>query len=81
MPLKKGTSKKTIGANIGEMVRAFKKTRKIGTRKPKSLAKATKQAVAIAFGKAGKSRVTKKVGGGAVRSVVRRDGRQPTKIY
>lgn len=81
MPLKKGRSKKIIGANIGEVVRAFKKTGKIGTSKPTSLAKATKQAVAIAFGKAGKSRVAKKAGGGGVRSVVRRDGRQPTKIY
>jgi hypothetical protein len=80
MPLKKGSSKKIIGANVGEMVKSFKRTNKLGTSKPKSLAAATKQAVAAAFNKAGKARV-KKAAGGAARSVVRRDGRQPTKIY
>jgi hypothetical protein len=78
MPLKKGRSKKVIGSNIAEMVRSFKKTGKIGTSKPKSVGKATKQAVAIAYSKAGKAR---KSMGGPVRSVVRRDGRTPTKIY
>lgn len=73
MPLKKGSSKKIIGANIGEMVKSFKRTNKLGTSKPKSLAAATKQA--------GKPRIIKKAAGGAARSVVRRDGRQPTKIY
>jgi hypothetical protein len=81
MPLKKGSSKKIIGANIGEMVKSFKRTNKLGTSKPKSLAAATRQAVAAAFKKAGKPRIIKKAAGGAARSVVRRDGRQPTKIY
>jgi hypothetical protein len=80
MPLKKGRSKKVISANIGEMVRKFKKTGSLGTSKPKSIKAAVSQAAAIAYGKAGKSRM-KKAGGGMIRSVVRRDGRTPTKIY
>lgn len=44
MPLKKGSSKKTIGANIGEL---------IGSGYPKD------QAAAIAYDKAGKSRKKK----------------------
>jgi len=56
MPLKKGKSKKAVGANIKELVNKFKKTGKIGTSKPGSKKKAVKQAVAIALRKAGKSR-------------------------
>lgn len=80
MPLKKGRSKKVIGSNIGEMVRKFKKTGKIGTSSPGGMKSAVSQAAAIAYSKAGKAK-TKKSMGGAVRSVVRRDGRTPTKIY
>lgn len=78
MPLKKGRSKKVISSNIAEMVRSFKSTGKIGTSKPKSVGKAAKQAAAIAYSKAGK---TRKSMGGAVRSVIRKDARVPTKIY
>lgn len=60
MPLKKGRSKKTISKNIGTLIRDFKKKGKIGTSKPKSMKAAVKQAVAIAYSKAGKSRRTKK---------------------
>lgn len=60
MPLKKGRSKKTISKNIGTLIRDYKKKGKIGTSKPKSMKAATKQAVAIAYAKAGKSRRTKK---------------------
>jgi len=60
MPLKKGRSRKTIGKNISEMVRKFKKSGKIGNSKPKSKKRAFKQAVAIALSKAGKSRKRKK---------------------
>ncbi len=45
MPLKKGSSKKTISKNIGELIRSGR---------PK------KQAAAIAFSEAGKSRKKKK---------------------
>lgn len=49
MPLKKGSSQKTISTNIGEMVRKFKDTGKIGTSSPGSMRKAQKQAAAIAY--------------------------------
>jgi hypothetical protein len=45
MPLKKGSSKKVVGENIGELIRSGR---------PKA------QAVAIAMSKAGKSRKGKK---------------------
>lgn len=60
MPLKKGKSKKTISANIGTLVGDYKKKGSIGTSKPKSKKEAVKQAVAIAYAKAGKSRKKKK---------------------
>lgn len=56
MPLKKGSSKKTISKNIGELMRSFKKTGKIGTSEPESTKEAQKQAAAIAYSKAGKSK-------------------------
>ena len=59
MPLKKGKSKKTISSNIKEVVKSYEKKGTIGTSKPKSKAKALKQAVAIAYSKAGKSRKKK----------------------
>jgi len=57
MPLAKGKSKKTISGNIGEMVRSYKESGKIGTSRPASVRKAVKQAAAIAYSKAGKSRM------------------------
>jgi hypothetical protein len=56
MPLKSGKSKKTISANIGEMVGKYKETGKIGSSKPKSMKAVVKQASAAAYAKAGKSR-------------------------
>ena len=56
MPLKKGSSKKTIQKNISELIKSYKKTGKIGSSKPKSLKKAREQAVAIAYSSAGKSK-------------------------
>jgi hypothetical protein len=60
MPLKRGSSQKTISTNIGEMVRGFKESGKIGTSKPKSKRAAMRQAAAIAYRKAGKSRMGKR---------------------
>ena len=47
MPLKRGKSQKVVSGNIGEMVRSYSKTGKIGASKPKSKDKAIKQATAI----------------------------------
>lgn len=78
MPLKKGSSQKTISSNVGEMVRKYKKTGSIGTSKPSSKKKAVKQAVAIALSTAGKSKKMAK--GGTVRYVKRKDADNLTKI-
>lgn len=59
MPLKSGKSQETVGKNIKELERSYKKTGKIGTSKPKSKKAAHKQAVAIALNKAGKSKKLK----------------------
>lgn len=56
MPLKKGSSKKTISKNIETEMKKFKKTGKVGTSKPASKEKAVKQAAAIAYSKAGKKK-------------------------
>ena len=90
MPLKKGSSQKTISKNIGTLVRDFKETGKIGTSKPKSKSAAVKQAAAIAYDKAGKTKkmakggdVIKKASGvqGPSMIVKKKDGNRPVKIY
>ncbi len=90
MPLKKGSSQKTISANIGEIVRDYKKDGMIGTSKPKSKVAAVKQAAAIAYEKAGKAKkmakggdVIKKAKGvqGPSMIVKKKDGNRPVKIY
>jgi hypothetical protein len=85
MPLKRGSSQKTISKNIGEIVRDYKKDGAIGTSKPRNKAAAVKQAVAIAYSTAGK---TKKAKGGEAKKpqgpamiVKKRDGNRPVKIY
>lgn len=90
MPLKKGSSQKTISKNIGTLVRDFKDTGKIGTSKPKSKTAAVKQAAAIAYDKAGKAKKMAK-GGDAIKTppgtqgpfmtVKKKDGNRPVKIY
>jgi hypothetical protein len=60
MPLKRGSSKKTVVGNISELIKAYKGSGKIGTTKPKSLAHARKIASAIAYSKAGiKKKITR----------------------
>ncbi len=56
MPLKKGSSKKTVSHNIKEMVDSWEHSGKIGNSHPESKKKAVKQAVAISLKKAGKSK-------------------------
>ena len=57
MPLKSGSSKKTISSNISEILSANKGSKKIGsTKKAMSKPEKVKQAVAIAYAKAGKSK-------------------------
>ncbi len=56
MPLLKGRSQKTVGANVKKLVHEYEDTGAIGTSHPGSKKKAVKQAVAIALTKAGKSR-------------------------
>lgn len=56
MPLKKGKSNKTVSKNVKELVDTYKKKGKIGTSHPKSKKAAIKQAVAISYAKAGRSK-------------------------
>jgi hypothetical protein len=52
MPLRKGSSRKTVSSNIKTLVHDYEKSGAIGTSKPASRKKAIKQAVAIALDKA-----------------------------
>ena len=58
MPLGKGSSQSVVSSNIKTLVDDWKKDGSIGTSHPSTKKKAIKQAVAIALGKAGKSRKT-----------------------
>jgi hypothetical protein len=58
MPLRKGSSQSVVSSNIKTLVDDWKKDGSIGTSHPPTKKKAIKQAVAIALGKAGKSRNT-----------------------
>ena len=62
MPLKRGSSKSTIGSNIKTLVDDWKEDGLIGTSHPPTKQAAVKQAVAIALTSAGKSRKTLRVG-------------------
>jgi hypothetical protein len=59
MPLKKGSSKKVISGNIEEIMHSYHEKGTIGTSRPKSNKKAQKQAIAIAFSMAGKTKQKK----------------------
>lgn len=56
MPLKPGKSNETISKNIETVMHEWKKDGAIGTSHPKSKKQAVKQAAAIAYDKAGRSR-------------------------
>lgn len=56
MPLKSGSSQKTIAANIRECILSYKKTKKIGDIKPRNLAHAMRICKAIAYREARRSR-------------------------
>jgi hypothetical protein len=56
MPLKRGRSKKTVGANIGTLVHEYDRDGTIGSSHPASRKKAIRQAVAISLAKAGRTR-------------------------
>lgn len=86
MPLKKGRTGKVISSNIGEMISSYKKTGKIGTSTPKNRGEAIKQAAAIAYNAAGKSRKYKagsRPSGvqGPSMLVKKKDGNRLVKIY
>ena len=86
MPLKRGKTQKIISSNIGEMIGSYRKTGKIGTSSPKNRGEAIKQAAAIAYSTAGKSRKLKTgstpVGvQGPAMIVKKKDGNRPVKIY
>jgi hypothetical protein len=86
MPLKKGKSQKVISSNIGEIISSYSKTGKIGTSSPKNKGDAIKQAAAIAYASAGKSRKYKSGSTpagiqGPSMIVRKKDGNRPVKIY
>ena len=82
MPLRKGSSPRTISRNISELVGAYNKKGRIGTSRPKNKPQAVKQAAAIAYTKAGKSTNMKRGGVmGPAKVVKKKDGNRSVKIY
>ena len=51
MPLKPGKGRGVVSKNIGELLRKYKGSGKIGSSHPKSMAAARRQAAAIAYRK------------------------------
>jgi hypothetical protein len=64
MPLQRGSSRQTVGANIRKLVHEYDRSGTIGTSHPATRRKAIKQAVAIALDKARKRRRSKATGAG-----------------
>lgn len=56
MPLSKGKSSKAFSKNVKELVDTYKQKGSIGTSHPKNKKSAIKQAVAISYREAGKSK-------------------------
>jgi hypothetical protein len=56
MPLKRGSSAKTVSANIKMLVHEYERDGTVGSSHPASKTKAIRQAVAISLRKAGRSR-------------------------
>jgi len=86
MPLKQGKTQKVISGNIGEMIKKYKETGAIGTSRPKNKGAAIKQAAAIAYSAAGKTRKFKAGSTpagvqGPFMTVRKKDGNRPVKIY
>lgn len=51
MPLKSGKSRRVLSQNVRELLRAFKKTGRIGKAHPKDMERARKMALAVAYQK------------------------------
>jgi hypothetical protein len=73
MPLRKGSSRKTISANIKTLVHEYEEEGHIGSSHPTSRAKAVKQAVAIALDTAGVSQTKKAAPAAPQRTTARRE--------
>lgn len=78
MPLKKGSSSKTVSKNISEMMGKYEKSGKIAASKPASKKKAQKQAVAIALNTAREVKTPSSKG--QVTYVTRKDAKNKTMI-
>lgn len=76
MPLKSGSSEKTISENIAELIREYKDSGKIGNTTPDDMAHAQKIASAIAYKKAGKSKPQTEALKSFLKSMIRDDNHE-----